>query len=758
MGAFIQSEVTEGPGMQGEMQVWEAVKVAFRDRDALGYWHYPLVTDRVREPDLLLLDPELGVVVIEVKSLPLSQIDRISGYRWDLTRTYFKQGLTINPFEQARTQLNLIMERVRSRSGLDRVSGRCLVATPLISRDDWDAATFDTLVNDTPMLFSDQLTPAKLLRQLERTPTVARGKPLDEDEFARLCAVFSTGGAMPKRAGVPSAAPAPGPAVPALPTGVQPTAAPSPVLRRIDHIARIQAHVHAIDLQQEKIGKTIAPGPQRIRGIAGSGKTILLAQKAAHIHVKHPDWDIALVFHTRSLYDQITRQVDHWLREFSGGDITLADARGRLRILHAWGAEDQAGFYRTLADHVGVEPLKVWNTPKLSPSGKLLFAAKALLADARQKQVDLQLFDAVLIDEGQDLVTGDTELHFETRQAFYWLAYQSLRPARRDDVLLETGTEVALRRLVWAYDEAQSLDSLVIPSVKALFGEQGATMFGPGGPKGQYLGGIGKSELMRRCYRTPAVVLTAAHALGMGLLREAGLLSGITRADDWRNIGYEVQGDFRTNGPFTLTRPAENSPHPLVAGDGPLISYRDHATREQELGDLVERVREDLQGQGLQPSRHLLIVTLGQYGHDKVVQGQVARVLREAGINYYAPGALAINQPPPEQRADPNRFWMDGAVTITTIHRAKGNEADSVYVVGLDQVGKNEADVTLRNHLFVAMSRSRGWLHLSGAAQAGTVFDREIQRVIASGTQLTFTRGQPKRILDDEGGEEPERS
>ena len=304
--------------MQGEMQVWEAVKVASKGRDALGYWHYPLVTDRVREPDLLLLDPELGVVVIEVKSLPLSQIDRISGYRWDLTRPYFKQGLTINPFEQARTQLNLIMERVRSRSGLDRVPGRCLVATPLISRDDWDAATFDTLVNDTPMLFSDQLTPAKLLRQLERTPTVARGKPLDEDEFARLCGVFSPGGAMPKRAGVPGAVPAFGPVVPASPTGVQPTAVPSPALRRIDHIARIQAHIHAIDLQQEKIGKTIAPGPQRIRGIAGSGKTILLAQKAAHMHLKHPDWDIALVFHTRSLYDQITRQVDHWLREFSG--------------------------------------------------------------------------------------------------------------------------------------------------------------------------------------------------------------------------------------------------------------------------------------------------------------------------------------------------------------------------------------------------------------------------------------------------------
>jgi len=750
MGSFIQSESLPGPGVQGEQQVWDAVKAAFRDREMLGYWHYPLVTERVREPDLLLLDPELGVIVIEVKSLPLRQIDRISGYRWDLTQPYFKQGLTINPFEQARMQLNLIMDRVRSRSGLDRVPGRCLVATPLISRDEWDAATFDTLVNDTPMLFSDQLTPAKLLRQLERTPTVARGKPLDEAEFARLCAVFSTGGSMPKRAGVPGAdVPATAPS--AVPEVQAPPFQPSaPAKRRIEQVARIQAHVHALDLQQERIGKTIAPGPQRIRGIAGSGKTVLLAQKAAHMHLKHPDWDIALVFHTRSLYDQITRQVDHWLREFSGGDTTLPDARGRLRILHAWGAEDQAGFYRTLADHVGVEPLKVWNTPKLSPSGKLLFAAKALLSDARQKQVDLQIFDAVLIDEGQDLVTGDRQLLDETRQAFYWLAYESLRPARRDDVLLESGDEPALRRLVWAYDEAQSLDSLIVPTSKALFGDRSAEVFGPGGAAGQYLGGIGKSELMRRCYRTPAAVLIAAHALGMGLMRQEGMLTGITRAEDWRNIGYEVEGDFRTNGPFTLTRPEENSPHPLGPGDGPLITYQDHATREQELDDLVRRLRRDLGEEGLQPSRHLLIVTLGEYGHDKVVQGQVAGALRRAGIDYYAPGALEVNQPPPEKRADPNRFWMPGAVTVTTIHRAKGNEADSVYVVGLDQVARNEAEVTLRNHLFVAMSRSRGWLHLSGAGLSATGFEAEIGRVLAGGNSLTFSRGTPKRLLEED--------
>lgn len=35
---------------------------------------------------------------------------------------------------------------------------------------------------------------------------------------------------------------------------------------------------------------------QRIRGIAGSGKTVILCQKAALMHLKYPQWRIALVF------------------------------------------------------------------------------------------------------------------------------------------------------------------------------------------------------------------------------------------------------------------------------------------------------------------------------------------------------------------------------------------------------------------------------------------------------------------------------
>ncbi len=55
-----------------------------------------------------------------------------------------------------------------------------------------------------------------------------------------------------------------------------------------------------------------------------------------------------------------------------------------------------------------------------------------------------------------------------------------------------------LRRLIWAYDEAQSLDSMMIPNTRTVFGDSWGDVFGAGAT---YRGGIGKSEVMRVSYR-----------------------------------------------------------------------------------------------------------------------------------------------------------------------------------------------------------------------------------------------------------------
>jgi superfamily I DNA and RNA helicase len=117
------------------------------------------------------------------------------------------------------------------------------------------------------------------------------------------------------------------------------------------------------------------------------------------------------------------------------------------------------------------------------------------------------LYDAILIDEGQDLIV-DNELKFEGKQPFYWMAYQALRPV--------DPAQPEQRRLIWGYDEAQSLESLNIPNASELFGEELGHLV-----TGQYSGGIRKSEIMHRCYRTPGPILTAGawHRYGFAALR-----------------------------------------------------------------------------------------------------------------------------------------------------------------------------------------------------------------------------------------------
>ncbi|WP_233554345.1 nuclease-related domain-containing protein [Deinococcus cavernae] len=108
MAEFIVTEAFGGPGETGEARVFEAVKAAYSGDDALGFWRYPLVTqETVREPDILIADPELGLVVIEVKSLPIGMIAGVTGYRWDLSRPYYGK-MHLNPYEQARRQAHLL--------------------------------------------------------------------------------------------------------------------------------------------------------------------------------------------------------------------------------------------------------------------------------------------------------------------------------------------------------------------------------------------------------------------------------------------------------------------------------------------------------------------------------------------------------------------------------------------------------------------------------------------------------------------------
>lgn len=65
-------------------------------------------------------------------------------------------------------------------------------------------------------------------------------------------------------------------------------------------LRNLEDSIANLDNQQSRAVIETVDGVQRIRGLAGSGKTIVLALKAAYLHAQHPDWKIAVTFNPMS--------------------------------------------------------------------------------------------------------------------------------------------------------------------------------------------------------------------------------------------------------------------------------------------------------------------------------------------------------------------------------------------------------------------------------------------------------------------------
>ncbi|MGH8002540.1 MAG: pentapeptide repeat-containing protein, partial [Brasilonema sp.] len=432
---------------------------------------------------------------------------------------------------------------------------------------------------------------------------------------------------------------------------------------------------------------------------------------------------------SRSLYYPIIEQIDKWLQYFSNNQQRYEPKNYNLRVLHAWGSKKQPGFYSNLCKVTGINRLNVKDTESKQPNEALAEACIHLLKETAIPQ----LFDAILIDEAQDLMVDN--LKFEDKQPFYWLAYQALRPVNL--------IHPEQRRLIWAYDEVQSLDSLNIPTASELLGEDLGHLV-----TGNYPDGIKKSEIIRRCYRTPHLIITAAHGISMGLLRPGGMLTGITRIEEWQAIGYEVKGNFIPGQQIALKRPRENSPHPISElWQGAVIEFKVYQSRQQELTALANSIKHNLRSDGLRPSREILVIILGNFFDAVKLETYVANFLIKQGIDIFIPSSHDCNILKPDlDSRDPNKFWYEGAVTVSRIHRAKGHESAMVYVIGLDNVAKDESNITLRNQLFIALTRARGWVNISGIG-AYSMYE-EMHQVIKSKDTFTFIfRRLPKREI-----------
>jgi len=703
LNKFIETEALGLKGEVGEKLVWDSIKDAFAKRNCLGYWRYPifLLEGNFRqEPDILIADYYLGLIVIEVKAIRIEQLVSIGGHRWQYRNFYTEYG---NPYQQAERQLFALLEYSDREPLLKKnITARAIVALPYITQAQWQARGFNKLPNSPPILFQEHLADARsLINLITKVAPVAVGEKLTPTQWELLLAVLG---------GTPLYTPE-----------YQQLACSSGSRRHV--IQQVRSRLNQLDLQQEKIAKQIPHRMQRIRGIAGSGKTVLLCQKAALMSVKYPEWQIALVFFSRSLYDSITQQVDKWVRHYTQDKIAYNQEQSNLKILHAWGSKQQPGFYSTICRATHTLPIAVPFTISKKPNEALAEACLELLANKTIPQI----FDAVLIDEAQDLMVDHWQ--YQDKQPFYWLVYQSLRPV--DSIHPEQ------KRLIWAYDELQSLDSVKIPEPGAMFGEELGHL-----ATGKHDQQINKTEILSRCYRTPDQVIFVAQGIALGLLRTQGMITGSKYPEEWQALGYKITKNCRQKPEITLSREHYNSAN-LISElwSSNAICCDRFPSRQQELTVLAQKIKQNLTEDSLQPDREILIIVLGAYYDTASLVKQTATFLINQGINIYLPTQSTFNcfDTLPEQ-CNYNRFWYSGAITISTIHRAKGQEADMVYLIGLDKIAQNESNIYLRNQLLVAMTRTRAWVNISGIGDS--FLYQELSSLINS-QQITVNLANP---------------
>ncbi len=708
LNKFIATEILGDKGEAGEKLVWDSVKSAFSQRRCVAYWRYPIFSQEGKfrkEPDILIADYKLGLIIIEVKAIKIEQIVTIQGHRWQYQNFYTEFG---NPYQQASRQLFTLLEYSDREPLLkQKINARAIVALPYIKQTQWQEKGFDKLPNSPPILFQEQLANADLINSLIiPVPSLISGESLTPTQWELWLSVLG------------------GTAI-YTPNHISLSCAPQ---SRRKYIQQVRSRINQLDLFQEKIAKQIPPGMQRIRGIAGSGKTVILCQKAALMSVKYPDWQIALVFFSRSLYDVITQQVTQWISYFTQNKVKYNPEKSQLKIFHAWGSKQQPGFYGTVCKASGSIPLSVPFTLSQEPHEALAEACVQLL----ESRIISPIFDAVLIDEGQDLIANNWK--YQDKQPFYWLAYQALRPVNP--------ISPQQKRLIWAYDELQSLASLKIPEPVELFGEELGHLV-----TGQYDQQFNKTEIISRCYRTPQQIITVAQAIAMGLKRTKGMLTGSIYAEEWQALGYKIIGDWQRDQKITLIK--ENHHSSNIIGElwqGDLINFECFTSRQQELTVLSQKIKHNLIKDNLQPDREILVIILGSSYDAAALAKQTATFLINQGINIYLPSQPTFNSLDFQEKTNPNQFWYPGAISISTIHRAKGQAADLVYLIGLDQIAQDEANLYLRHQLYVALTRTRAWVNISGIGNYSLY--QELTELIKNSNKISFsTTTLPQREL-----------
>ncbi|MDR1640484.1 MAG: ATP-binding domain-containing protein [Clostridiales bacterium] len=471
-----------------------------------------------------------------------------------------------------------------------------------------------------------------------------------------------------------------------------------------------KSHALVLDQNQIRAVTETVEGVQCMRGLSGSGKSTVLALKAAYIHACHPDWKIGVTFSTRSARSDYLTAIEYFYNDQTGRNVNWEN----IKVCQAWGAakgkNEDEGMYSIFTSINHLVHYEYTDAKRelgwFDPFGD---ACERAILDYNNKSKEI--FDVMLVDEAHDFPAH-----------FLRMCYVMLKSPKR---------------LVFTYDELQNFRTQSVQPPETYFsnGDNGMPAIS------LYLS-VGYERVARivldGCYERPPVILSAAHALAFGIYREPPLGEvSLTQMFDniqiWNDLGYELLDGRLDYGERVVIgrRPAI----PKQPDIDDQIVFRSFKSKESLDNWVVEEVKKNLADDELRAQDILIIVpeVLSFFASISAIKNKLDKEMIKCHV---------VGKDTPQYK-----FWNGESIAICNLYQARSHEAAMVYVIDANTSWHSKYEMTLiRNQLYSAMTRSKTWVRVVGAGKDMDLLVEEYERAKSKDFKFDFVYPKKEQL------------
>jgi superfamily I DNA and RNA helicase len=610
-----------------------------------------------RPPDVLLCHPDVGVLVVEVKGYPLEAIQGIeAGKLFVRERGYNRPK---DPFSQASEAMFNIkneVERILRRHGSVPLFN-FMAALPNISESAWASKGYDRALPSSQLLFEEHVHNSRRIRQ--RVSMLVKETLAEAHKDVPLTAedIEVVERALGKSTTINECRP-PRSWVDERKLGAY-----------VDEMVALDKYKSAE--QQELSRLKVGEHPRLIRGVAGSGKTVVLAEMVArfvHRRLSQPrdmfseareKPRVAVVCFNRSLVPFIHRKIrdsyeEQAIENLPGDTVLVTHLNGLL-------------WHLIKNERIPVDYIRITGPGRVDDNTKRATIYRERIrqfATGYPEWYKAMLYDAIFVDEGQDFEDEEYRLLLD---------------------LIKTNPKTGEKPLVIFYDDAQNLYARPRPNWK----EVGINVR------------VGdRARVMKECFRNTREVVELAFNVLLGSQAPPNVR---VETRTYADVNYLKQlGLVEELGDHFRVRFSERTFH-----QKPLIhSFSSRFDEKQWIGEEVVRLIDQEQ---VRPE-DLLVLFHRSGDFEDLCDIIMAQARSDSIAGFIRPYG---NSP------DVNRYiFREDHLTVSTTHGAKGYDSQIVFVAGADLFDTGKEG---RASFYVGATRAKMLLYVSGLDKSNTL-------------------------------------